>query len=77
MFLHAICDAALKVYNAFDLSVDERSSLPAIIAKFRDYCTPRRSVVYDRFQFGRLTQPMSETIDAFVTTLRLPSEADP
>ena len=71
MFLHAVGDAALKVFNAFDLTVDERNSLTAIKAKFRDYCTPRRNVVYDRFQFGKLTQAVGETIDAFVTTLRL------
>jgi hypothetical protein len=71
MFLHALGDAALKVYNAFALSEDERKNLTAIKAKFRDYCTPRKNVVYDRFQFGKLTQTVGETIDAFVTTLRL------
>ena len=55
MFLHALGDAALKVYNVFELSVDERNNLTAIKSKFRDYCTPQKNVVYDRFQFGKLT----------------------
>ena len=71
MFLHALGDAALKVYNAFELSDDERKDLSVIKRKFRDYCTPRKNVVYDRFQFGKLTQAVGETVDAFVTTLRL------
>jgi len=71
MFLHALGDAALKVYNAFDLSNDEKKQLNVIRTKFRDYCSPRKNVVYDRYQFGKLTQVVGETIDAFVTTLRL------
>jgi hypothetical protein len=69
MFLHAIGDDALKVFNTFALTADERKKLSVIKQKFKDYCTPRKNVVYERYLFGKLTQAAGESIDAFVTTL--------
>ena len=40
--LHAPGDAALKVYNAFELSVDDKK-IDVIKTKFREYCTPRNN----------------------------------
>jgi hypothetical protein len=71
MFLHAIGDDALKVFNTFALTADERKKLSVIKQKFKDYCTPRKNVIYERYLFGKLTQAAGESIDAFVTTLRL------
>lgn len=71
MFLHAIGEDALKLFNTFELTADERNNLTVIKRKFREYCTPRKNVVYERYLFGKLTQTAGESIDAFVTTLRL------
>lgn len=74
-FLHSVGDDALKVYNSFSLTADERKQLSVIRQKFKEYCTPRKNVVYERFQFSRLSQSIGESIDAFVTTLRLKAKS--
>lgn len=74
MLLHVIGDDALKVFNSFELSDDDRKKLSVIKQKLREYCTPRKNVVYERYLFAKLTQSPGETIDAFVTTLRLRSK---
>ena len=75
MFLHTIGDDALKVFNSFGLSDEDKTKLSVIKGKFQQYCTPRKNVVYERYQFGKLVQTSGESIDAFVTTLRLRSKS--
>ena len=72
MFLAAIGDDALKVYNTFEYSsAAESKKLTVVVNKFKSYCTPQKNVVFERFQFWKLTQASGETIDSFVTSLRL------
>ena len=71
MFLHAIGDEALKVFNSFNLTESEQKNLSIIKQKFVEYCTPRKNVVYERYLFGKMCQSVGETVNAFVTSLRL------
>ena len=49
----------------------ERNSLTEVRSKFKSYCTTRKNVVFERYTFFKSTQTAGESIDAFVTTLRL------
>jgi len=72
MFLAAIGDDALKVYNTFEFSNEaDRRKLSVVVNKFKAYCTPQKNVVFERFQFWRKAQIPGENIDTFVTSLRL------
>jgi hypothetical protein len=72
MFLATIGDEALKVYNTFEYTSEaERKKLSVVVKKFKEYCTPRKNVVFERFQFWKITQTPGESIDSFVTSLRL------
>ena len=72
MFLNFVGDEALKVYNTFIFTAPaDAEKLDVVINKFKDYCTPRKNVVHERFLFWRLSQQPGESIDTFVTTLRL------
>ena len=71
IFLHSVGDEGLKVFNTLDLTEAERKKLTHIKQKFREYCAPRKNVVYERFLFGKMSQANGENIDAFVTTLKL------
>jgi len=72
IFLHLIGDEALQVYNTFTFaSADDRNNLATVRQRFADYCTPRRNIVYERYEFWRQTQAPGENIDTFVTSLRL------
>ena len=76
IFLHLIGDEALQVYNTFSfVSDDERKQIAVVRQKFADYCQPRRNIVYERYQFWRQTQSPGESIDTFVTSLRLKAQS--
>ena len=50
MFLAAIEDNALKVYNTFEYSsAAESKKLTVVVNKFKSYCTPQKNVVFKRF----------------------------
>ena len=62
IFLHCIGDDALKVFNAFQFaSEDDKKQLKVIKEKFKDYCTPCKNIVFERFNFWRLTQAPGES----------------
>lgn len=72
MFLSAIGDEGLHVFNTFKFEPEEdKNKIEAVRAKFKDYCSPRKNVVFERFQFWKCSQAPGESIDGFVTTLRL------
>jgi len=72
MFLSAIGDEGLHVFNTFKFEPEEdKDKIEAVKAKFKDYCSPRKNVVFERFQFWKCSQAPGEAIDGFVTTLRL------
>lgn len=72
MFLSAIGDQGLHVFNTFKFDPEEdKDKINAVKAKFKDYCSPRKNVVFERFQFWKCSQAPGESIDGFVTSLRL------
>jgi len=72
MFLNFIGDEALKVYNTFTYDQEgDAKKLDVVTNKFQEYCTPRKNVVHERYMFWKLTQQPGESVDSFVTTLRL------
>ncbi len=71
IFLSAIGDEGLHVYNTFQFSAaEDRNKLKDVIQKFHDYCTPRKNVVFERYMFWKASQAVGECIDNFVTNLR-------
>ena len=45
--------------------------ITTIIIKFEAYCNPKRNITYERHIFNTRVQGSNETIDAYVTELRL------
>ena len=71
IFLHCIGDEALTVYNTFEFELEEAWTLDAVKSRFDKYCTPRKNVVFERYIFGQCIQNSGESLDQFVTNLRL------
>ena len=72
MFLSALGDEGLHIYNTFEFdSDDDRNVYETVKQKFTEYCLPHKNVVFERYNFWKATQAVGESIDSFVTTLRL------
>lgn len=50
-FLNTIGPEALEVYNAFDLTADNRKKLVKIFEAFEQFCEGRVNETYERFNF--------------------------
>ena len=69
VFLHTIGEEALEVYDTFTFT-EEADKIEPLKAKFEVYCSPKKNVTYERYLSFSCTQN-SQTIDAFVTDLRM------
>ena len=63
---------ALEVFNtlSFDNAGDEKK-LDKVIEKFEAYCIPRKNVTWERHAFNTRNQRPGETIDQYITDLRI------
>ena len=63
---------AREVYSTFsnwDAEGDE-AKLDPVLAKFEQYCRPRRNVPFQRYCFNRRQQEAGETYEQYRTALR-------
>jgi len=71
MLLTTVGDDAVKVFEAFTYIEGESAErFDDVIRKFKEYCTPVRNVVYERFLFWQDAQSAGESIDQYVTRQR-------
>ena len=70
LFLHAAGEEALRIYNGLDFAEDE-NDLKTIIAKFDIHIIVQTNETYERYVFNKRDQGPEETIEAYVTALRI------
>ena len=72
ILLNLAAEQAIEIYNTFAYVEDEsEEDIDVVIRKFEEYCNPKRNVRYEQHVFNTQSQGSVETIDAFVTELRL------
>lgn len=65
---------ALYVYNTFVFTEDETDKFDVVMEKFEQYCTQRKNETYEGYVFRNRLQKESESIEQYVTDLRLKSQ---
>lgn len=71
-FLNVVGPGALDVYHTFEWEEeDDAKKLDKIKEKFDAYCNPQKNETYERHVFKSRIQGPSETVDQFVTELRV------
>lgn len=70
--LHLVGQDAVEIYNTFEFEeAGDKSKLKPVLDKFEQYCNPRKNVIFERHVFNTRCQGASETIDSYVTDLRM------
>lgn len=69
-FLNTIGPEALEVYNAFDLTADNRKKLVKIFEAFEQFCEGRVNETYERFNFFQRKQKDGEPFNDFLMNIR-------
>ncbi len=50
--LYSLGEEALEIYNTFDIAKEAPEvAVDTILEAFRNYCTPKKNVVFERHQF--------------------------
>lgn len=62
---------AIDVFNSFQLTPDEQKDYDGVIRKFEQFCTPKRNETYERYVFNSKNQAESESVEEFITDLKL------
>ena len=70
LFLYSIGPEAVKTYNSFDMSTENRRKISEIIKEFDSYAIGETNETYERHLFNCRDQKDGENIDAYVTELR-------
>ena len=74
--LHVVGEDALEIYNTFTWErAEDQNKVEKIIEKFKEYCNPRRNVTYERHIFNTRNQQPDETVDHYVTDLKLKAKS--
>lgn len=70
MLLNAVGDEGFYLYNTFELPEDDKKKFQAVLDAFERYCSPRKNVVFNRFNFFNRIQQDGELFDHFATDLK-------
>ena len=66
---------AREIYKTLQWVEDgDKMKFDKVQKAFRDYCQPRKNVLYERHKFWNLQQDKGETVDAYITRLRLQAD---
>ena len=78
--LHVIGPDAIEILNTFrwnqkgDTPGDDKK-LDKVLSKFEKYCSPKSNLTHERDQFNIRNQNEGESIDSYVTELRILSKS--
>ena len=70
-------DELLDIYNSFEFPApqgneqDPAKVLQTVIQKFDAHFAPRKTTLIDRYKFHKCQQQSGESVDAFITRLRI------
>ena len=70
LFLYSIGQEAVKTYNSFDMSEENRRKLAEIIKEFDNYAVGETNETYKHYIFNSREQKEGEPIDSYVEELR-------
>ena len=69
LFLYSVGPDAVKIYNSFDLSDENRRKLSEIIKQFDNFAISETNETYERYDFNSRDQKEGESIDDYVGEL--------
>ena len=72
ILLHVAGTDAQEIHEQFQFDEDgDKDDVTKILAKFEEYCRPRKNVVYERYKFWSRDQIDDEPVDKWVKDLRI------
>lgn len=70
LLLNAVGEEAVRNYDSFDMTEDERKVYNDVVKAFDEFCTPKKNTVYERYMFYQRNQGDGEPFDTFLIHIR-------
>jgi hypothetical protein len=70
ILLNTVGDEALEIYNTFTLTNEDQKDYENVITAFKDYCNPRKNIIYQRYLFYIRDQKDHESFDEFYADIK-------
>lgn len=70
-FLYIIGHEGRKMFNTMPIVEEDRDRVDVLFQKFKEYSVPRENITVGRYRFNTRVQMKTETIDLYVTDLRV------
>ena len=70
-FLYMIGQSGRDIHNTMTLTGGELDKNDVLFSKFEAYCKPKQNVTIERYRFNTYAQAKHETIDQYLTELKL------
>ena len=71
LLLHAIGPEGIEIFNTFTFTEEEVSKYTSTLAKFQAHFVPKVNLTYERHRFFTRNMQVGESIDKYVTDLRI------
>ena len=76
LLLHAVGEEGVDVFSTFTFTAEDKTEdgqrkYAVVLAKFDEYYAPKTNVTYERHRFFTRSRQPGETVDKFVTDLRI------
>ena len=75
ILLHTAGCEAQEIHKSFVFgSEEDAEKYDTVLAKFKEYCEPRKNIVFERYQFWTRNQMEGETVNQWLKELRARAE---
>ena len=71
ILLHTVGEEDLEAYNTFKWETGEEKKVDTVLSKFQKYFEPQKNPVFERYLFGQRKQLEGESIDHYITDLKV------
>jgi hypothetical protein len=69
-FLTLAGESAIAVWETLTFEETEKDKIEPLVAKFEEYCIPKKNVTHERHMFNLRKQKPDESVEQFVTELK-------
>lgn len=70
IFLNLIGREALKVFDTFNLTQQQKETYADVLTAFETFCKPKTNVVFERFMFLSRSQKEGESFDSYLMDIK-------
>ena len=70
ILLNIVGENGVELYNTFNLQEADRNKLDRVLQCFKEYCVPKKSIVYETFKFFTKMQQEGEKFESFLAEIK-------